>query len=126
MDNRTVLLISCAALEATRIRETGRRRRQTVSGYVLGVVVNAVRADTGLSRLRALGIEPRLRIADPNCYGVEGVSKRPPGVRTTMLLSCLGDESKQIRDRAKAKGMSISGLVLHALRNSWKLETGLP
>lgn len=122
MGNRTALLINCSKKEAQKIREIAGRQRRTISGYILNVLMNAIRLDEGLARLRALGVEARLPVRDIEFYGLEGVSSPPPGPRTTMLLSCTVEEAQRIRETAKRKEITISGLVLHALRLAWMVS----
>jgi hypothetical protein len=122
MGNRTALLINCSKKEAQKIREIAGRQRRTISGYILNLVMNAIRLDEGLARLRALGVEERLPVRDIEFYGLEGVSSRPVGPRTTMLLSCTIEEAQRIRETAKKKEITISGLVLHALRLAWMVS----
>ena|SRR5215470_13188309 len=119
MSNRSALLINCSKKEALKIREIAARQRRTISGYVLNILMKAIRVDEGLSRLRALGLEQKPRVRDIELYGLDGVSSRPRGPRTTMLLSCPIEEAQRIRETAKRKGTTISGVVLHALRLAW-------
>jgi hypothetical protein len=130
MRTRTALLINCSQKEALKIREIAARQRRTISGYVLNVVMNAIKFDESLARLRALGVEDRLHIRHIEFYGLEGVSPRPPGPRTTMLLSCPKEDARRIREAAQRKGTTISGVVLHALRLAWAVSdqrnAGLP
>jgi len=119
MRNRAALLINCSRKEAQKIREIAARQRRTISGYVLNILMKAIRLDEGVARLRALGVEERRLVRDPKFYGLDGVSRRPSGPRTTMLLSCPVEEARRIREAAKRKEITISGLVLHALRLSW-------
>ena len=73
MGNRAALLINCSKKEAQKIREAAGRQRRTISGYVLNILMNAIRLDEGLARLRALGVEKRLPVRDIEFYGLEGV-----------------------------------------------------
>ena len=81
--------------------------------------MKAIRVDEGLSRLRALGVEQKVPVPNIELYGLDGVSSRPRGPRTTMLLSCSSEEAHRIREAARRKETTISGVVLHALRLSW-------
>jgi|SRR5215471_7690035 len=119
MGSRNPLLINCSLKEARKIREVAARQRRTISGYVLNIVMKAIRVDEGLTRLRALGVQETPFVRDIEFYGLDGFSRRPPGPRTTMLLSCPIEEAQQIREAAKRKETTISGLVLHSLRLSW-------
>src|SRR5215472_11706929 len=103
MRNRAVLLINCSQKEAQKIRAIAARQRRTISGYVLNILMNAIRFDESLARMRALGFEERPHVRDIELYGLEGISTRPPGPRTTMLLSCPEEEAKRIREAAKRK-----------------------
>ena len=119
MRKHTALLIHCSIEEAQRIRETAARQRRTISGYVLNIIMKAVRLDEGIARLRALGVEEKRLVRDTKFHGLDGVSSRPPGPRTTMLLSCPVEEAQRIRAAAKRREITISGVVLHALRLAW-------
>lgn len=120
--DRAVLLLNCALSEATGIRAAAERQRQTISGYVLNIVMRAIRFDDGLTRLRELGVEARISIYGIDLYGLKGISKRPPGPRTRMLLSCSKDDARLIREAAKRRETPTSRLVLHALRRSWMVS----
>src|SRR5262245_22135876 len=124
MRTRTTLLINCSRIEADRIRGMAARQRRTISGYVLNILMNAIRFDEGITRLRETGGDTRLRVKDIEYYGLGGFSTRPPGPRTTMLLSCSFEDARRIRDTAKRKEITISGLVLHALRRIWAVPDG--
>src|SRR5215472_3838703 len=113
MGNRTALLINCSKMEAQKIREQAELQRRTISGYVMYVVVRAVRFGENLIRLKALGFDesPYTRVID--FYGLNRVPpKKVDGPRTTMLLWCSKDEARRVRTVAKKRGMTISGLVL--------------
>src|SRR5262250_774785 len=112
MRNRTTLLINCSQKEAQRIRETAARQRRTISGYVLNILMKAIRFDESLTRLRSLGGEEKLSVRNFELYGLGGFSTRPTGPRTTMLLSCPVEDARKIRETAKRKEITISGLVL--------------
>jgi len=124
MGNRTTLLVNCSQKEAKRIRETAARQRRTISGYVLNIVLKAIRFDESLTHLRAVGGDERLSVRDIEFYGLGGLSRRPPGPRTTMLLSCSIEDAQKIRDTAKRKETTMSGLVLHALSLAWSIPDG--
>lgn len=126
MKHRTSLLINCSANEASRIRESARHDRRTISGYVMNVLMKAIKFDRSLERARAMGIETRISSLDIERYGLGGVSRPPPGPRTTMMLSCSVEEASEIRKEAESKGTTISGLVLHALRKSWEMIDRTP
>ena len=126
MRNRTSLLINCSQKEAKRIRETAGRQRRTISGYVLNILMKAIRFDESLTRLRALGGEEKLSVRNIEFFGLGGFSIRPTGPRTTMLLSCSIEDAQRIRETAKRKETTISGLVLHALRLAWAIPDGKP
>src|SRR5579859_3121053 len=117
--HRTVLLLNCARSEAARIRAAAGRQRQTISGYVLNIIMRAIRFDDSLAHLRQLGVDARISVPGMEYYGLEGISRRPPGPRTTMLLSCSTVEARLIREAAKRREIPMSRLVLHALRRSW-------
>ena len=121
MPNRNMLLINCSQGEAERIRKTAARQHRTISGYVLNVVLAAIRFDDSLTHLRSVGGDSRVSVRDIELYGLDGFSARPPGPRTTMLLSCSTDDARRIRETAKRKEITISGLVLHALRRTWTI-----
>ena len=121
MPHRTSLLINCSQREAHRIRETAARQRRTISGYVLNILMKAIRFDESLAHLRALGGDEKLSVRNLEFYGLGGFSTRPTGPRTTMLLSCPVEDARKIRETAKRKEITISGLVLHALRLAWSI-----
>jgi len=113
------LLINCSQKEARRIRETAARQRRTISGYVLNILMKAIRFDESLTRLKELGGDEALPVKHIEFFGLGGFSSRPTGPRTTMLLSCTKEEARRIRETAKRKETTMSGLVLHALRLAW-------
>jgi hypothetical protein len=121
MRHRAVLLINCAEKEAREIRERAARQRRTISGYIMNILMPAIRFDDSIARLRELGAEERPHLRDIDLYGLEGFSRRPPGPRTTMLLSCSAKEAHQIREAAKRRETTISALILHGLRRAWLL-----
>ena len=118
------MLINCSQKEAKRIREIAARQRRTISGYVLNIVLKAIRFDESLTHLRAVGGDEKLSVRDIEFYGLGGFSTRPHGPRTTMLLSCSMEDAKKIRDTAKRKETTMSGLVLHALSLAWSIPDG--
>ena len=124
MGNRATLLINCSQREARRIRETATRQRRTISGYVLNILMKAIRFDESLTRLREVGGEEKLAVRHLEFYGLGGFSARPSGPRTTMLLSCSKEDAHRIRETAKRKETTMSGLVLHALRLAWAADRG--
>jgi hypothetical protein len=123
MRKQTVLLINCSRPEAEQIRERAKRQRRTISGYVLNLVSKAVRINKNLDWLKSLGSSVHIRPRDLDLFSeLEGCSRRLREPRTTMLLSCTVEEAREIRETAKMKAMTISGLVLGALRHSWDLN----
>src|SRR5262249_28900618 len=124
MANRTALLINCSQKEAQRIRETAARQRRTISGYVLNILMKAIRFDESLARLRELGADEKLAVRNIEYYGLGGFSVRPMGPRTTMLLSCSKGDAQRIRATAKRKETTMSSLILHALRLAWATPDG--
>jgi hypothetical protein len=125
MEKRTVLLLHCSRSEATHIRKMAKHERRTISGYVLNIVIRAVRTEKSLDHLKSSGFGLQIRPQDLDCFGeLQARTKRRPGPRTTKLLSCSIDDARQIRAAAKKKLMTISGMVLAALRHSWDLESG--
>src|SRR5215470_20438330 len=126
MQSRTTLLINCSKKEALRIRESAARQRRTISGYVLNILMKAIRYDESLAHLHELGGREKFSIRNIEFYGLGGFSSPPPGPRTTMLLSCPMEDAHRIRETAKRKETTISGLVLHALRLAWAIPDGKP
>jgi hypothetical protein len=128
MGKRTVLLLNCSHREARKIREVAKHQRRTISGYVLNILIKAVRIEKNLNRLKSLGSSVLVRPRDMDLFNeLQGCARRLRGPRTTMLLSCSAEEAGQIRETAKTKAMTISGLVLGALRHSWDLnEMAIP
>jgi hypothetical protein len=124
MRTRASLLINCSLKEAIRIRETAARQRRTISGYVLNILMKAIRFDESLTHLRSLGGDASLPVRDIELFGLGGFTRRPAGPRTTMLLSCPTEDAEKIRQTAKRKEVTISGLVLHALRLAWAIPDG--
>ena len=120
--NRTVFLLHCSCHEAHRIREAAAHQRRTISAYVLGTAVRAIRYDDSLARLRALRADARLPVRTVDSFGIDAFAGHPVWPRTTMLLSCSHEDSLTIRVAAKDKEMTISGLILGALRRAWMVE----
>jgi len=111
MRDRAVLMISCLKEEAAKIHQEAELQRRTVSGYVLNVVMRAVKFDE------------KLLAEHPGIHSLKTVAAaypiRPIGLRTAMLLRCSTEESKRIRSAAKHRDATISGFVLWSLRRSW-------
>ena len=109
MNRRTSLLINCCKAEAQEVRRQAKRQRRTVSGYVMNIVLRSVEFDDQLfAELNSL------RMLHPKSV------LRAPGPRTTLHLYCSAKEAKRVRNAAKRRGRTISGLVLHSLHRSWE------
>src|SRR5215470_304919 len=126
MHSCTSLLINCYNMKALRIRISDLRQHHTISDYILNILMKAIRYDESLAHLHELGGREKFSIRNIEFYGLGGFSSRPPGPRTTMLLSCPMEDAHRIRETAKRKETTISGLVLHALRLAWAIPDGKP
>ena len=105
---RGALLINCSETQAARVREMAQAERRTISGYVLTIVLRAVLVEEKyFVRVSRLGPLP---------------FRRPPGLRTCLLIRCSTEEAKRIRQIAKRRQMSICGYVLYCLERSWGLS----
>jgi hypothetical protein len=106
---RTSVIISCTAGDAAFTRERARSRRQTISGYILDVV------------MRLIDIDDRLFATYARLGPLTWRHPAPaPGPKTTLLIRCSEEEAKRIRLAAKRRDSTVSAFVLHALRVSWK------
>ena len=121
MGNREALLVHCAKSEAQKIREIAKRQRRTISGYVLYVLMRAVRLNENLMRMRAAGVN---EVPFAHLIETYGLNRAPamkaPGPRTTMLLWCSKQEAQRVRTLASKRGLTISAFVLHTLTCTWR------
>jgi len=114
---RTALLIHCSAEQARTIRERASGARRTISGYVLNIVLRAVRFEESFLGQRSRS--GRTGMILPKAM-------RPAGTRTALLIRCSVEEGKRIRARAKDRDTTISAFVLFSLQRSWNVTEGLP
>src|SRR5215470_6246060 len=119
MPDRAVLMISCLKEEAARIHEKAEFQRRTVSGYVLNIVMRAVKFDEAL-------LAAHSRIHNLKTVTAIYPAGRPRGPRAAMLLRCSREESDRIRAAAKHRDTTISRFVLWSLRRSWLAELQAP
>jgi hypothetical protein len=116
------MLIRCSKPEARRIRELAKTQRRTISGYVLSVLMRAIRLDESFARMKAVGVNDAPFAKVMEWYGLDVLpTGKPPGPRTSMLLSCSTQEAARIRLAAKTREISISGFILHTLRSTWNI-----
>lgn len=114
---RTALLIRCSLEEASKIRAEAEIEKRTVSGYVLNIMVRALRIEDKLAAI----------IHDSNLNRtLARLPLRMPGPRTAILVRCSVDEAKKIRAAAARRDATISGFVLHSLRSAWRVAAGHP
>ena len=104
------LLICCSAAERDDIRDSAKKRRQTISGYILLIMDRAIDLEERLLA-RAKWI-PLARLEPMHAL-------RP---RTTFLVHCDPSEAARIRTAARRRQVTISGFVLHCLRRTWRAE----
>lgn len=93
------------------IRQRAEAQRRTISGYVLNIVMRAVRMDEQF-------FQHHQRIGADS-------GKHARGSRTTMLIRCLQEEAGRIRVCAERRDTNISAFVLHALHRAWTVESAL-
>ncbi|MGB9468724.1 MAG: hypothetical protein WBQ59_05185 [Candidatus Acidiferrum sp.] len=118
MANRTALLISCSRQDAEMIRARARREHHSVSGYMLHILVRAVRFEelifSQVNRLARLNGRASQRFVP----ALE--------IKTKILLRCSAEEAERIRTAAKRRDASISKFVMHCLSRSWNVENTPP
>jgi uncharacterized protein (DUF1778 family) len=114
-NSRTALLICCSKEEASTIHERAETERRSVSGYVLNIVMRAVKFNEELVTRGIKNFGPVLMRPG-----------RVQGPRTSMLVRCAAEESARIRTAAKHRDTTISGFVLASLRRSWLVSLSNP
>lgn len=120
MANRAALLIHCSKSEARTIREQAQSERRTISGYLLNVLMTAIKLDENYARMRALGVSevPYAHLLEH--YGLNLMpTGKGPGPRTSILLWCAKPEARRIRLAAKRREITITGFIVHTLRCTW-------
>jgi hypothetical protein len=115
MAPRTAVIISCTQGDAAFTRERARSRRQTISGYILDVVMRLIVIDDRLFATYARLAPSTWRHPAP-----------APGPKTTLLIRCSQEEANRIRLAAKRRDSTVSAFVRHALHLSWKATLNHP
>jgi hypothetical protein len=110
---RTALLIRCDVHEAGKIRTESRRTRQTIAGYVLHHVLQAVTLDDQ--------IFSKLKHYRP----LERSLRRSPSFnpRTAILVRCSVEEGERVRQAASRRSIPINAFVLRALKMNWSQDS---
>src|SRR5215470_11734247 len=114
--NRTALLICCSVEEAEKIRQEAAFEHRTIAGYVLNILLRALRVEERLAA--ELSIFQRLNRV------LSRAPTRAPGQRTAILVRCSIDDANRIRVGAKRRDATISGFVLHCLKRNWDVNLG--
>lgn len=118
MQDRAALLISCTKRDAETIRIRARSERRSISGYMLHILLRAVRFEELLfSQLNRLG--------DLNNSASERTVPAP-GTKTKILLRCSAEEAEHIRTAAMRRNATISKFVMYCLSRSWNVENTPP
>lgn len=112
MSDRTALLIYCTAEQAERIRARAEEEHRTVSGYILNIVMRAVRNEEQLAAT-LIGYQ---RLHPIERFPI------PSNERTTVLMRCLRGEAERIRRAAKERDTTISSFVLRCVERAWSLQ----
>ena len=113
MRDGSMILMRLSQAESDLIHERAKDGRQTISGYVLKVVLGYVALDENYLAKFTRGVP------------YFAPMKRPIkviGPRTTFLVRCSRDESHRIRAAAKRRDATITGYILSALRRTWKVQ----
>ena len=113
--SRTALLIHCSRREAETIRARARQERRIINGYVLNLLDSFLEFDERLfHKLTSFTHLAALSRKDPR-----------QGPRTAILVRCSTVEASRIRVAAKRRQSTISGFVMHCLRQAWLVEDRL-
>jgi predicted HicB family RNase H-like nuclease len=112
--SRTALLIRCAVSEADKIRARAQQQQNSISTYVLRVVLRAVEVEEQLS-------------STPTPYSsaahlITRSATGEPGPRTAILVRCDIVHAERIREAARRRGVPINALVLQSLKKSWDVQ----
>lgn len=112
MDMRSGLLIRCSAEESNIIHKMAEAERRTITAYILSVVERLLPTFESYAAHMS-----RLHVRRPVVPIKPG---GPPGPRTAIHLRCSAVECQRLRAAAQEFETTLSGLVLHILRSSWK------
>jgi hypothetical protein len=110
---RAQLPLLCTVEEANEVRRRANDNYQTVSGYVLRVVMRVVQMDQRLAEILPTQFATTFFRGRNNWRGTEE--------RTRLLLRCSSNEARLIRKAAKLRHMTVCAYVFAAMRRLWQI-----